>query len=202
MNSPSTNLAWHYPSGATDTALYGSKNASKPPAEFDSLNGHWLQSLPTQRTTLSSLQQPLSTGCPADNNASPSHEDVSLLLQLSQQASVNGAPQPHNPTGTGFLQPQSDYTLQHFLTPGAQAQLPSWGAPPTFWHENSSAMQSFGDMMIESQDVEMSMLGLDTMPWFDSYSTNQLDGLSNPASGTDADSVGRDGGEPYRTSLE
>lgn len=28
-------------------------------------------------------------------------------------------------------------------------------------------MQPFGDMMIESQDVDMSMLGLDMMPWFD-----------------------------------
>ena len=30
-------------------------------------------------------------------------------------------------------------------------------------------MQTFGDMMIESQDVDMSVLGLDMMPWFDSY---------------------------------
>ena len=30
-----------------------------------------------------------------------------------------------------------------------------------------SDMQPFGDMMIESQDVDMSMLGLDMMPWFD-----------------------------------
>lgn len=31
-----------------------------------------------------------------------------------------------------------------------------------------------GDMMIESQDVDMSMLGLDMMPWFDSYPTHDL----------------------------
>ena len=44
-------------------------------------------------------------------------------------------------------------------------------------------MQPFGDMMIESQDVDMSMLGLDMMPWFDSYPTHDLAGLFDPASG-------------------
>ena len=34
--------------------------------------------------------------------------------------------------------------------------------------------QNFGDMMIQSQDVDMSMLGLDMMPWFDSYPTQDL----------------------------
>ncbi len=35
------------------------------------------------------------------------------------------------------------------------------------WNSDSSA-HPFGDMMIESQDVDMTLLSLDMMPWFDS----------------------------------
>lgn len=37
----------------------------------------------------------------------------------------------------------------------------------SLWNPGSDSLESFGDMMIESQDVDMSMLGLDMMPWFE-----------------------------------
>jgi hypothetical protein len=49
-------------------------------------------------------------------------------------------------------------------------------------------MQPFGDMMIESQDVDMSMLGLDMMPWFDAPygSGSEMMGLFDPNVNGDA----------------
>ena len=37
----------------------------------------------------------------------------------------------------------------------------------SLWDADNASLQPFGDMMIESQDVDMSMLGLDMMPWFE-----------------------------------
>ena len=42
-------------------------------------------------------------------------------------------------------------------------------------------MQTFGDMTIESQDVDMSMLGLDMMPWFDAPYGPDMMGLFDPS---------------------
>ena len=50
-----------------------------------------------------------------------------------------------------------------------------------------------GDMMIESQDVDMSMLGLDMMPWFDSYPTHDMMGLFDPNATGGADGSGAAG---------
>jgi hypothetical protein len=35
---------------------------------------------------------------------------------------------------------------------------------------NAVSEESFGDFLIESQDVDMSLLGLDMLPWFDAPS--------------------------------
>jgi hypothetical protein len=35
---------------------------------------------------------------------------------------------------------------------------------------SSTGEESFGDFLIESQDVDMSLLGLDMLPWFDAPS--------------------------------
>lgn len=51
---------------------------------------------------------------------------------------------------------------------------------PLDFSPNPNGLQPFGDMMIESQDVDMSMLGLDMMPWFDSFGGGggEMGGLS------------------------
>jgi hypothetical protein len=36
--------------------------------------------------------------------------------------------------------------------------------------DGAHAEESFGDFLIESQDVDMSLLGLDMLPWFDAPS--------------------------------
>jgi hypothetical protein len=40
----------------------------------------------------------------------------------------------------------------------------------TFDTNNNAVEESFGDFLIESQDVDMSLLGLDMLPWFDAPS--------------------------------
>jgi len=64
-------------------------------------------------------------------------------------------------------------------------------APPSFASPYFSQLdsQNFGDMMIQSQDVDMSMLGLDMMPWFDSYPTHDLSlGMFDPGGGEEVQS--------------
>ena len=60
----------------------------------------------------------------------------------------------------------------------------------------------FGDMMIESQDVDMSLLGLDMMPWFDSYQSHGFTELfgnvsqASPATISGAATSGAEQGTP------
>lgn len=78
------------------------------------------------------------------------------------------------------------------------------------WLVNPMATQHAGEFMIESQDVDMSLLGLDMMPWFEGYESvfDHVDlaspGLDSPANAqNDAGSLpsaiggsGRDVGRP------
>jgi hypothetical protein len=50
-----------------------------------------------------------------------------------------------------------------------------------------------GDMMIESQDVDMSMLGLDMMPWFDLFPTHGMMGGGYAFDQGDSNTGGADG---------
>jgi hypothetical protein len=66
---------------------------------------------------------------------------------------------------------------------GPTGMQPSWAVPPTFWHGYGNLAMPFGDMTIESQDVDMNSLELDMMPWFDSYPTHDMGGLFQPGLG-------------------
>ena len=45
--------------------------------------------------------------------------------------------------------------------------------------------ESFGDFLIESQDVDMSLLGLDMLPWFDAPSGDLMPVFDEALSGGD-----------------
>ena len=215
MNSPSTNLAWHYPSGATATAttngggggvagqqqqqqapttMPGYNNSLPTPADFDQTM-HCPRHLRTASST--SHQPPALTSYPS--NASPD-----MLMSMPSPFQTNSNQSHH--TGGATNTPPDPFahlrpaTTNEISSPSHNAFVSS-GAPnnghvasadgingfnawtyPNLWNPNStSSMQPFGDMMIESQDVDMSMLGLDMMPWFDSYPTHDLTGLFDPS---------------------
>ena len=80
------------------------------------------------------------------NNPYPSNMPSSSIMQ--QYHSSNSTPNMHERAN---VQQNNAYPA-----PSQQATIGQY-----------SDMQPFGDMTIESQDVDMSMLGLDMMPWFD-----------------------------------
>lgn len=47
-----------------------------------------------------------------------------------------------------------------------------------------------GNMMIESQDVDMNMLGLDAMPWFDAYPMSLFDPNQQATGGAGSNTAG------------
>ncbi|KAK3623065.1 hypothetical protein LTR56_021818 [Elasticomyces elasticus] len=166
MNSPSTNLAWHYSSGGGNSTHAG---GTGPPSTRT--NGHYSGSAPQAtmishpahgpdpfaRPTLPSLHQ----------KNSVSAADADLLLSLGSPYTTN-----HNmPTsnGLGFAPQMQTPTSINGSVTNQPLDMP-FAMYPGHGH-----MQDFGDMMIESQDVDMSMLGLDvSMPWFDAFPTHDM----------------------------
>ena len=166
MNSPSTNLAWHYSSGGMNGAQSGSGGpAALTTPNLDPAilrpNGRYDHSVQAAsgasdrdafaRPTLPSLHRPKST---------VSQADADLLLGL-------GSPYP-----SGHATPTGNSTLAYSHSMETPNGLPLQQSidMPFGLYPGSGSMQNFGDMLIESQDVDMSMLGLDmNMPWFDAF---------------------------------
>lgn len=163
MNSPSTSLAWHYPRDPNDpqnNGLHSSQTVN------DQNPGHL--SAPDHFKHVRSASGPspmapgIKSGLQSYATSGSAVSDASLLLGLNnpyssnmpspsmmqQYQSSNSTPNMHERAN---LQQNNAYPLP--------AQNTDMGQYPD--------MQPFGDMMIESQDVDMSMLGLDMMPWFD-----------------------------------
>lgn len=209
MNSPSTNLAWHYPSGATAnghaSASQQQPATSIPPfdngigqAEFDASAQQNMQYPGHLRTASSTSQQP------AALTSYPSNASADMLMGLNSPYQTNSNPSHDNaPNPDPFAHLHPANTNDAFTSTGAPNNsgrvtstdgfngFNAW-TYPNLWNPNggSSAMQSFGDMMIESQDVDMSMLGLDMMPWFDSYPSHDLNDLFDPGNATDPHGAG------------
>ncbi|KAK1062162.1 hypothetical protein LTR74_010472 [Friedmanniomyces endolithicus] len=175
MNSPNTNLAWHYASGGAKEAL-PRQDASASLSDFDAAaarsNGRYSEVL---RPELAE-RLPLSASEPFARPALPSlqHQqsnvstaDANLLLGLgSPYTSIHTTP-----AGNPLTFPQNASVLVggNELLAQQPFDMP-YGLYPSNGH-----MQNFGDMMIESQDVDMSMLGLDmNMPWFDAFPTPDM----------------------------
>ncbi|KAK0774435.1 hypothetical protein LTR59_014874 [Friedmanniomyces endolithicus] len=175
MNSPNTNLAWHYASGGAKEAL-PRQDVSASLVNFDTAatrsNGQYSEVL---RPELAE-RLPLSASEPFARPALPSMQhqqsnvstaDANLLLGLGSPYTSSYA----TPAGTSLAFGQN--ASAPVGGTGLLAQQPfdmPYGLYPSNGH-----MQNFGDMMIESQDVDMSMLGLDmNMPWFDAFPTPDM----------------------------
>jgi len=175
MNSPSTNLAWHYAGAADghphdtrfqlpgmsgfDPAAQLSHHLAAPPQH--SQDGHRVSG-----NHRSAAQQFTNGSVPAYALTGSAVSDASLLLGLNSPYNNqnNTHSFPSLPVGAAT-------DMQHNYAAPAQADMRSY-----------SAMQPFGDMMIESHDVDMSMLGLDMMPWFETpYGAGQdMIGMFDP----------------------
>lgn len=175
MNSPNTNLAWHYASGGAKEAL-PRQDVSAPIASFDAAamrsNGQYsevLQPELAERLPLSASEHFARPALPSlqHQQSNVSTADANLLLGLGSPYTSNHA----TPAGTSLAFGQN--ASVPVGGPGLLAHQPfdmSYGLYPSNGH-----MQNFGDMMIESQDVDMSMLGLDmNMPWFDAFPTPDM----------------------------
>ncbi|QIW96216.1 hypothetical protein AMS68_001734 [Peltaster fructicola] len=138
MDSPSTNLAWHYPSGNNELGSQSNASPSLPLAQQST------------RTDQATMHFPITS---SDVN------DASLLLGL--HTPFEQSPPPHT-----HLQAANRQNFQMNYPADGQGQ----GA-----NLSSDGFQ-VGGMMIEQQDIDTSMLGLDMMPWFDpGYAINNGD---------------------------
>jgi hypothetical protein len=163
MNSPSTNLAWHYPRDANEFPDNG-LNPSQP--GNDNNIGHFSAPNQFKHVRSASGPSPMAPGIKHDLSSYPTSgsavSDASLLLGLNNPYSSN-MPSPsimqqyHSSNSTPKMHERANAQQSNaYPAPTQQAAMGQY-----------SDMQPFGDMMIESQDVDMSMLGLDMMPWFD-----------------------------------
>ncbi|KAF2028884.1 pathway-specific nitrogen regulator [Setomelanomma holmii] len=171
MNSPSTNVAVMYSSennNARDTKAAPPK--PPPPASSQPSIASFISNPPIkfetpQPLTLPSLAQfnPNSMPPPPNQNFNtiPTPDpvlvsDADLLLNLhspfSTHSPATGRPMP-NPTS--FARAPSLSNNQHARNDFS----PTYATYPT------PSDNTFGDMVIDTQDVDMSLLGADMMPW-------------------------------------
>lgn len=200
MNSPSTNLAWHFPSGLNASgSAHQLHDQHQKPAEATKLNntmpspgsfGLSAQSMPyshgMQTTSANTHQRPTLTSYPTNGSTVSNADNTDPFLGMGSPYQANGtsATVAGTPGSAFSLHPTTSNTLNNahggFATHGSTGhEFNTWDYNP-FWDLNDASAQ---DMMIESQDVDMSMLGLDMMPWFDSHPTHNLAGLFDPGGG-------------------
>ncbi|KAL2357089.1 fungal-specific transcription factor domain-containing protein [Cryomyces antarcticus] len=170
MNSPSTSLAFLYPSlnngpGASSqvyqppdlaaaTARIAAAKASAGPsqARHDTATfSQYASFSDTRRNNNAPTHSTLASYSPV-NADSETTSDADLLLGLSSSfisAAQRSASMPYQ-----SMQPQPA---------GQNENMIEWAPSQT---EESSGY-SYGDMMIESQDVDMSLFGSDMMPWLE-----------------------------------
>lgn len=213
MNSPSTNLAWHFanseneqPSqpgpGSTSAAITSDfverasdshdSRAAKIPPRFVQYTRSSPATLPQDGINQCS-RPPLSRYASSTSTA-----DADLLLGLGSPfgpaSAIDNTPTAKHTNGGMTPRPASYPQPAHLPGNGpsfhmsAQPPFPSPVIGLDGFFDPATAMHSYGGMMIESQDVDMSMLGLDMMPWFDTYPTHDLMGIApvyDPATGAE-----------------
>ena len=115
------------------------------------------------------------TQATASSNSIPGTSDADLLLNL--QSPYNAA-QSNTGSSPAFPQNFTPNHDPHHSTFNNNVTSANWNYAnlwnPADFSQGPNSMQPFGDMMIESQDVDMSMLGLDMMPWFDNFSGGEI----------------------------
>lgn len=192
MNSPSTNVAWHIPSSSS-AGQHGRGHPGH--TEYDlatsRMNGSEDYSQHVLSESATAQTRPALPTYPSATSA-VSNADADLLLGLGSPYQPNSSHQA-TPGGSNNTFP-APFSHQTPLSADVQNPAASMATPP-FFHDNNPYLgqlnsQNFGDMMIESQDVDMSMLGLDMMPWFDSYPTHDTFSMFDPGGGTGGDAQG------------
>lgn len=202
MNSPSTNLAMHYPSGpgASNAHQQQRQPQQKRRPTFNPITNQYDPQPPQnhfqhQMRTNSNGSVPQVTSFPGQAtgpaNSMPGTSDADLLLNLHSPYNAAQSNAGSSPAFPNSFTPSNDPHQAGFnnLASANWNYGNLWNSGGDF-AQGLHDMQPFGDMMIESQDVDMSMLGLDMMPWFDNFSGE------NMLFGGDARQVGDGSGPP------
>jgi hypothetical protein len=188
MNSPSTNLAWHFSNTA---GALGQSQSQAGASATGSLNEHYGQ----QSASAHSSQQQVH---PLDNMSQSNHltsfpgnasnpaqtNSADLLLGLNSSYPPNS--NSHTPGTLNDFQQHTGGNNNFAVQQNHAGTM----APPLapYFGNGQSHIQNFDNMMIESQDVDMSVLGLDAMPWFgfDAYPAHEMMTMFDPGGGTGA----------------
>jgi len=182
MDSPNTNLAWHYSSGADIPQGNASRHDDLAAPECETNIGQpsiasgvqYPQHLRTASSSSAYVSGQETMTRPSTyptSSSQVSNADADLLLGLGSPYNQPNGSSSHQRPASG---PGLSYPLD---TTGYPTPTQTNNALPFPFYTGQVEMQNFGDMLIESQDVDMSMLGLDMMPWFDSYPTHDVIGM-------------------------
>ncbi|TIA28629.1 hypothetical protein D6C78_10655 [Aureobasidium pullulans] len=157
LNSPNTNVAWHF-SGANGNQEHVQQSLD---SVLDSNNPFDLNNMPINSP--SSFHQPQNHHIRTySGNSIPRSSTQQRSHRPSLPASAFATIAPSPPTFSSPLtqrQPNNENSSLH-------VPVDSFNQQSEMLNLNQGE-DSFGDFLIESQDVDMSLLGLDVLPWFD-----------------------------------
>lgn len=177
MNSPSTNLAWHYPGGTATGSGDGLQRQLTTESSAASLPYSQPQTTGSNHGVFHPQAPSLMPYTPA-NGMSAGTPDMSLLHPTTSNPNISEFPDwPSRPCVSSWPWGSSHHQQQQQQRPALAHQGSSWNLTNS---SNDAMMLPFGgDMMIESQDIDLaSMFGSDVMmPWFDTGGQGQLSGL-------------------------
>ncbi|EME47367.1 hypothetical protein DOTSEDRAFT_69339 [Dothistroma septosporum NZE10] len=176
MNSSSTNLAWHYAAGQNSNLdpRLSSSNTAEASQMQNSLASRHLRADSASAQRLAGPERLASEASqehvPRSGNSKTDTSSLGAPSPFSEQAGMHS---PATTVSVSYRTPQGLILPPYGTTDSMRgmANLPSYTTPGAFQMGPAGILpMNFlpGDMMIESQDVDMSMLGLDMMPWFDS----------------------------------
>jgi hypothetical protein len=175
MNSPSTNVAVMYTSDNNNNKPRDIKPSSistqpsiasvlsNPPIKFENTNFSSPSSFPLQAPphTFDPSHMPPPPSAAFNTLLTPDPvlvSDADLLLNLHSPFSTN------SPNTTNSRLPNPIFTQNSHGPPSSTNQNHNEFSPNAFPYPSPSD-HAFGDMVIDSQDVDMSVLGADMMPW-------------------------------------
>ncbi|PPJ52843.1 hypothetical protein CBER1_11724 [Cercospora berteroae] len=192
MNSNSTNLAWHFASDGTQSSNIDPRLNSLSSSAYDSTTVGKAQHTsanpqargPSGLSRISS-QDSVPRQLAQAKFSNVSNSDAENLLALSSPynqhhsqatppAPMSASFQQHGTAMSSMPAPSSSASQQPMN--GQSAQTP-FMMPGTY---DFSMNFMPGNMMIETQDVDMNMLGLEAMPWFDAYPPPDMLHLFDP----------------------
>jgi hypothetical protein len=178
MNSPSTNVAVMYTSENGEGRSTKTAPPKPPPAASSQPSiASLISDPPVKVEKFHSLPSPsgispfnaASMPPPPFNNVPAAPDpilvsDADLLLNLHSPFSGGSPAAIRTP-----LQNSTNYTRST-----SQLQPPQSEFSPTFGTFNTPSDGTFGDMVIDTQDVDMSLLGADMMPWDLEYLPHEM----------------------------